>query len=86
MQTLLHLNGVRQSMSAKGNCYDNAVTQSWFASFKAEAIPKEGFLTKSQALLLTFDQIEAFYNTVRPHSAIGFLSPVAFEARAASMT
>jgi putative transposase len=86
VQTLLQLNGIRQSMSAKGNCYDNAVTESWFASFKAEAIPKEGILTKSQAHLLTFDQIDAFYNSVRPHSAIGFLSPMAFETRAASMT
>ncbi len=66
-------------MSKKGDCYDNAVTESWFASFKTEAIPEAGIFTHVEAQLVVFEQIEAFYNTVRPHSTLGFINPVDFE-------
>lgn len=76
---LLSLNQMRQSMSRTGNCYDNAVSESWFSGFKTEAIPEGGIHTKVEAYAIVFEHIEAFYNTVRPHTALGFLTPAAFE-------
>ncbi len=83
VRALLSLNYICQSMSAKGNCYDNAVSESWFSGFKTEAIPEEGIHTKIQAHAIVFEHIEAFYNTVRPHATLGFLSPAAFEHQSA---
>lgn len=68
-----------QSMSARGYCYDNAFAESFFASFKAECLPESGvFETKQQARRAIFDYIETFYNRSRPHSGIGYLSPLQF--------
>lgn len=69
----------RQSMSAKGYCYDNAFAESCFASLKAEYFPENGvFETPQQARIATFDYIEVFYNRRRRHSALGMISPLQF--------
>jgi putative transposase len=80
VRDVLSLNGMLQSMSRPGNCYDNAVSESWFAAFKTEAIPDEGFYTKTEASLAVFEQIEGFYNTIRPHETLGGISPNMFES------
>jgi putative transposase len=71
-------------MSRTGNCYDNAMMESFHASLKLEAVyplPGGRFKTKDEARRRVFDYIEVFYNRRRRHSAIGYLSPVQFEAR-----
>ncbi len=71
--------GLHQSMSAKGNCYDNAFAESLFASLKNELLPDAHlFENKAQARLRIFDYIETFYNRSRLHSSLGYLSPDAF--------
>lgn len=82
VRQVLSMNKMQQSMSGKGNCYDNAVTESWFAGYKAEAVPTGGYQTRAEAHISRFEHIEAFYNTIRPHSTLGYRSPAAFEARA----
>ncbi|MBR9879735.1 MAG: IS3 family transposase [Gammaproteobacteria bacterium] len=69
------------SMSAKGNCYDNARAESFFHSLKVEAIHGERFGTKDAIQRQVFEYIELDYNRQRRHSAIGMISPAAFEAR-----
>jgi transposase InsO family protein len=71
--------GIRQSMSRKGDPYDNAVAESFFSCLKCEALHLAHFVTHNQAADAVFAYIEAFYNTVRPHSKISWLSPAAFE-------
>ena len=66
-------------MSRKGNCYDNAMAESFFATLKTEAFAAATPPTKAQTKRLLFDYIEAFYNTRRFHSALGYKSPVEFE-------
>ena len=66
-------------MSAKGNCYDNATCESFFASLKKETLPNcRYFDTKEQAKIELFEYIEGFYNTRRKHSSLGMLSPLEF--------
>lgn len=72
--------GIRASMSRKGDCWDNAVAESFFSSFKNEWMPEGGYDTVSEAMADVFRYIEIFYNRERPHSTLGYLSPVAFEA------
>ncbi|MGZ8921481.1 MAG: IS3 family transposase [Limisphaerales bacterium] len=68
-----------QSMSAKGCCYDNALAESFFASFKNEALPDDGrFENHRTASRAVFDYIECFYNRRRRHTALGGLSPLTF--------
>jgi transposase InsO family protein len=64
-------------MSGKGNCYDNAPSESFFKTLKSELIylKKGGYLTRKQAGLEIFEFIECLYNTVRLHSFLGYLSP-----------
>ena len=69
------------SMSAKGECYDNAVVESFFGSLKTELIYLTRFKTRNEARSAIFDYIEIFYNRQRLHSTLGFLSPVDYEAR-----
>ena len=64
-----------QSMSGKGNCYDNAITESFFASLKTELVYSEKYSTRKQAKLSIFKYIEIFYNKERKHSALGNKSP-----------
>ena len=68
-----------QSMSAKGNCYDNAPMESFFHTFKTELVYQTRFSTRAQARSEIFQWIEDFYNRERIHSSIGYKSPVAFE-------
>ena len=69
------------SMSAKGNCYDNACAESFFHSLKVEAIHGERFATRESMRQAVFEYIETDYNSVRRHSANDFLSPIEFEAK-----
>jgi len=68
-----------QSMSSTGNCYDNAMAESFFATFKKGHVFWERFRTKEQARRRIFEYLEVFYNRVRRHSSLGYKSPVAFE-------
>lgn len=67
---------VIQSMSRKGNCWDNAVAESFFKTLKSECIRRHKLQTKEQAFKVIFDYIEGWYNTRRRHSAIGMISPL----------
>ena len=70
---------ILQSMSRKGNCYDNAVTESFFHSLKVEWLSFMRFSTRQQARSAIFEYIEIFYNRQRRHSSLGYMSPVQFE-------
>ena len=78
-QALLSRHGIVASMSRKGNCWDNAPTESFFSSLKTELIHNEVFLTRADARRAVFDHIEVFYNRIRRHSALGYVSPAEFE-------
>jgi transposase InsO family protein len=69
-------------MSRRGDCYDNAVMESFFATVKKEEA--ERFPSYSDAKMVLFDYIEVFYNQRRRHSTLGQISPAAFERRAAA--
>lgn len=71
--------GIIASMSRKGDCWDNAVAESFFASLKVEWLRERGYARISEAMGDVFSYIELFYNVRRRHSAIGNISPVAFE-------
>ena len=66
-------------MSRKGNCWDNAVSESFFHTLKVELIHQTTFKTREQAKQEIFEYIEVFYNRLRMHSANDYLSPVEFE-------
>jgi transposase InsO family protein len=78
-QKLLKKHDLICSMSAKGNCYDNACAESFFHSLKVEAIHGERFSTREIMRQTVFEYIEVDYNRTRRHSANGFISPEAFE-------
>ncbi len=78
-QELLTANGIVCSMSRKGNCYDNAVQESFYHSLKTELVHHEHYLTRDQARASIFDYIEVFYNRERIHSTLGYVSPLQFE-------
>lgn len=80
-QRLISEHGLLCSMSAKGNCYDNACAESFFHSLKVEAIHGERFVTREEMRQTVFQYIEVDYNRTRRHSANGFISPEAFEAK-----
>ena len=67
------------SMSGKGNCYDNAVAESFFHTLKVETIHGENFATREAMRRTVFEYIEVDYNRTRRHSANGYISPLAFE-------
>ena len=71
--------GVRPSMGSLGDCYDNALCESFFATLECELIDRHAFRTQAEARLAVFDFIEAFYNPRRRHSALGYHSPMAYE-------
>ncbi len=75
----LQQNSMQASMSRTANCYDNAVTESFFHSLKGECLDHESFQTRAQARKCTFDYIETFYNRIRRHSTLQYLSPIEFE-------
>lgn len=69
---------IRQSMSGKGNCYDNAITESFFHTLKTECVYFEKYITRDHARQNIFQYIELFYNRKRLHSALGYNTPVEF--------
>ncbi len=69
---------IKRSMSRKGNCWDNAVAESFFKTLKAECVYQNKFENKQQAALLIFEYIEIWYNRKRLHSALGYKSPQEF--------
>ena len=79
-QELLAQSGFIGSMSRTGNCYDNAVMESFWGTLKTELVYHEKYKTREQARRSIFEFIEVFYNRVRRHSSIGYVSPEAFEA------
>ena len=79
MVALLAKSGAAASMSRRGNCYDNAMMESFWATLKTECFAGEKPPTRQAARLLIFDYIETFYNRRRLHSGLGYQSPLAFE-------
>jgi transposase InsO family protein len=75
---------ITQSMSRKADCWDNAVAESFWASYKAECLPEDtgAFDTRAQAKTETFEYIDVFYNRKRIHSTLGYLTPAEFDANA----
>jgi len=78
-QALLHQQGIRCSMSRRGNCWDNAPVESFFATLKKELVHREEYRTRTEAKASLFHYIEVFYNRQRRHSALGYLSPAEYE-------
>ena len=78
-QKLLTAFGMTCSMSRKGDCWDNAVAESFFGTLKAERVPLRGYRTKDEARRDIVDYIEMFYNSRRRHSYLGYVSPKRFE-------
>ncbi len=81
-QDLLRAHNITCSMSRKGNCWDNAMMESFFATLKKERIHHESYATREAARQSVFEYIELFYNTRRRHSALGYLSPEQYEQAA----
>jgi len=79
VRALLSAHGIRQSMSSTGNCYDNAMAESFFATLKKGHVFSVCFQTREEARRRIFEYLEVFYNRVRRHSSLGYKSPVAFE-------
>jgi transposase InsO family protein len=77
----LEQRGLVASMSRAGNCWDNAPAESFFSTFKLEAMPDDRFGTRGEARDAIFEYIEVFYNRQRRHSSLGGVSPAAYEAR-----
>ncbi len=73
--------GAVKSMSRKGDCWDNAVAESFFATIKGEMIDHEDYLTRSAAIAAIADYIDGFYNPCRRHSALDYVSPIEFELK-----
>jgi transposase InsO family protein len=71
-------------MSRRGDCYDNAVVESFFGTLKTELIHGRPYATRAEARADIFEYVEVFYNRERRHSALGYLSPVEYEARYAA--
>ena len=80
-QDLLKKYGLRSSMSAKGNCYDNAAMESFFGRYKTSSISNWNFDSKGEVQKHVFDYIEIFYNRYRKHSSLGYMSPIQFEEK-----
>lgn len=80
-----HEAGVRPSMGSVGDAYDNAMCESFFATLECELLDRRRFASQAEARMACFAFIEGFYNPVRLHSALGYRSPMAYEA-AAEMT
>jgi putative transposase len=71
--------GIAQSMGSRGDCYDNAVAESFFATLKKELVHGRSWPSKAELRTEVFEYIEVFYNRRRRHSTLGFLSPAQFE-------
>ena len=79
LRQILKENNITQSMSSKGNCYDNAPTESFFSTLKRELVYRTSYKTREEAKQSLFEYIEVFYNRQRRHSTLGYLSPMQFE-------
>ena len=84
-RALLQLHQIVSSMSAQGNCYDNASMESFFSTLKSELIHRQEWLTHAEVDLAIFDYIETFYNRQRLHSSLSYQSPVEFEEQHPSL-
>lgn len=82
-QAELKRHGIQISMSGKGNCYDNAMVETFFKTIKSELVWRTIFYTREQAETAIARYIDGFYNPLRRHSALNFMSPVQFEKLAA---
>jgi putative transposase len=71
--------GITPSMGSVGDAYDNAVTESFFATLECELLDRHRFRTHAEARMAVFDYLEGFYNPRRRHSALGYLSPADYE-------
>ena len=71
--------GITQSMSRKGDPYDNAVAENFFSCLKTELVHHKHYKTRAEAQADIFAYIEIYYNSIRPHSGIGWMSPNEFE-------
>jgi transposase InsO family protein len=80
---MMQLAGLRASMSRKADCYDNAPMESFFHTLKTELVHHQRYATREEARLNIFAYIEGFYNRTRRHSAIGYISPIEMELKAA---
>lgn len=78
-QDLLEKHDIMCSMSRKGNCWDNAVMESFYRSLKTELIHHEDFQTREEARRAIFEYVEVFYNRLRRHSTLGYVSPLEYE-------
>jgi transposase InsO family protein len=76
---LLRDHGIRCSMSRKGDCWDNAVVESFNATIKTELIHRTKWMTREEARAAVYEYIETWYNSKRLHSTLGYLSPIEFE-------
>jgi putative transposase len=72
--------GVRPSMGSVGDAYDNAMCESFFATLECELLERRRFASQAEARMACFGFIEGWYNPVRLHSALGYRSPIAYEA------
>jgi putative transposase len=71
--------GVRPSMGSVGDCFDNAMCESFFATLECELLNRRSFKTQAEARMAVFDFIEGWYNPHRRHSALDYLSPINYE-------
>jgi putative transposase len=81
-QTMLRAHGMVCSMSRKGNCYDNAVVESFFSTLKNELTHDQDYKTRDEAKAAIFDYIEVFYNRQRSHQTLDYRSPIRYEQAA----
>ena len=79
---LLKEHGIEHSLSRRGDCYDNAAMESWNGRFKVEALYGRPLPTRSEAEVVVMEHVDRYYNHIRLHSALGYLSPANFEQHA----
>ena len=78
---MLAAHGMLGSMSRKGDCWDNAVAESFFATLERELIARRDWRTRAEARQAIFQYIETWYNRARRHSTLGYVSPVEYETQ-----
>ena len=83
---LLKRQGILCSMSSSGNCYDNAVVESFFGLLKRERVNRVRYRTRNEARASLFDYIECFYNRKRRHGYLGNISPADYERSSAGLS
>ena len=76
---LLQEHHIQASMSGTGDCYDNALMESFFGTVKEECVERQSYHTRAEARNAVFESIEVFYNRQRRHSSLGYVSPVTYE-------